>query len=190
LGFYLRKLRRIVLHTIIHADDTPHKIALGVGVATLIAFLPLVGFQTAIAIGIAALIRANKAVCVPIVWITNPFTFVPIYGASLALGRFVLASPVSVPDTEILSTLERGHAAATTWDLQFWKSLFFELVGLGAELWVGCAIIGLLAAIGAYGISRWGVSGYRERRRRKILRRSLYRSNMSAGKVVRRSEPA
>lgn len=167
-----------MLHYVLHADDSPHAIALGVGIATLIAFLPLVGIQTAMAIGVAALFRANKAVCVPIVWITNPFTLVPVYGACLALGRWILSSS-QVGDGGQVAVLAALEAQPFTWDLlelQWWKSLFAKLADLGIELWVGCAIVGVVLGVMSYVLSRWGVVTYRDRRRRRLLRRSLFQA--------------
>ena len=74
-------------------------------------------------------------------------------------------------------------------DIEFWRNAFNGLIGLGQELWVGCAIVGLIAGIASYFVSRQGVIGYRERRRRRLLRRELLRSNPLGDKIKRRSEP-
>ncbi len=189
MGRVLVKLRRILLHHVLHADDTPHAIALGVALATVVAFLPLVGFQTAIAIGLAVLFRANKAVCIPIVWITNPFTLVPIYGGCLALGRFVMSLPATNGGHGALVALDQSPVAADFVEVAFWKDLFHRLAGLGVELWIGSAIVGVVFGIASYFLARWGVVAYRERRRRKILRRNLFRSRSARGNPTRRSEP-
>lgn len=194
LARYVLRLRRLLIHHVLHADDTPHRISLGVALATLVAFLPLVGFQTIIAVGLAALCRANKAVCVPIVWITNPFTLWPIYGGCLALGRVVLASPPSPEEAAVLAQLEQG-TTARFYELAYWKALldwptlFDRLVGLGEELWVGCIIVGVVLGIVSYFLSRWAIVRYRERRRRRILKRNLMRSQLQANKFTRRGEP-
>ena len=187
---YFYRLRRFLLHNVLHADDTPHAIALGVAIAMLVAFLPLVGFQTVIAIGLAALLHANKAVCIPVVWITNPFTLGPIYGGCWALGRFILSSHTAADQAEVLNKLQQEHETVRVFELQFWKNLFSDLAGMGEEVWLGCAIVGVTAAVISYFLSRQGVSSYRERRRQRILRRDLFRSKQQAGKVTRRSEPA
>lgn len=176
MGRLLFRFKRLLLHHVLHADDTPHAIALGVAIATVIAFLPLVGIQTAIAIGVAAIFRANKAVCVPIVWITNPLTLVPIYGACLALGRSLISTSDSGGEVAVLAALD---AQPFTWDLlelEWWKSLFIKLVDLGLELWIGCALVGVTLGALSYVLSRWGVVAYRDRRRRRLLERSLFRA--------------
>lgn len=187
---YLYRFRKFLLNKILHADDTPHAIALGVALAVLVAFLPLVGFQTAIAIGLAAMFHANKAVCIPIVWITNPLTLGPIYTACWALGRWIMSSPVTTRSAEVLSKLQDEQQTFRVFELDSWKNLLSRLVDLGTELWLGCAVVGIVAAVLSYFISRQGVRSYRERRRQRILRRDLYRSKRRAGVVTRRREPA
>ncbi len=187
MGRYAAKIRRLVLHHVLHADDSPHRIALGVGIAVLVAFLPLVGFQTVIAISVAALLRANKAVCVPIVWITNPLTLWPIYGACLALGRLVMPSANAGSQADVASL---GQVEMNILALESWKRLLHLLVSLGLELWIGCLLVGVFLGIMSYLSARWGVSTYRERRRQRLLRRSLLRSNLEKRKVTRRTEVA
>lgn len=184
MGRYIRRARRFILHNVLHADDTPHAIGLGVGIAMVVAFLPLVGFQTAIAIGLAALFRANKAVCVPIVWITNPLTLVPIYGACLALGRSILSSGIQEQDAEALAQMEQHEQTFHIFELQFWADLFQFLVGLGIELWLGCAIVGVSFGVLSYIVAHRGVLIYRERRRLRVLRRNLFRAQAKKNKIA------
>lgn len=181
------RVRKFLAQKVLHTNDTPHAIALGAAIAMLVAFLPLIGLQTMIAVGLAALCRANKAVCIPIVWITNPLTMVPIYGACLGLGRLLVVSPSDASSAAVLSDLERQQGGPL-FELEFWKGVFHRLSGLGLELWIGCAVVGSILGIASYFFARWGVSNYRERRRRKILRRNLLRSNLQKGKVTRRTK--
>lgn len=187
---YLFRLRKLLLHGILHTDDSPHAIALGVAIAVLVAFLPLVGLQTAIAVGVAAMLHANKAVCIPVVWITNPFTLGPIYGGCWALGRFITSSPAHHKSLDVLTKLHTEQSTLRVFELQFWKTLFAQLVSLGTDLWIGCAIVGVVAATISYFLSRQGVRSYRERRRRKQLRRELFRSRRRAGVITSRGDLA
>lgn len=150
----------------------------------VIAFLPLVGFQMAIAIGLAALFRANKAVCIPIVWITNPLTLVPIYGGCLALGRSILASPIQEQDAEAMARMEQHEQTYHIFEPQFWTDLFQFLVGLGFELWLGCAIVGVTFGVVSYIVAHRGVVIYRERRRLRVLRRNLFRAQVKKNKLA------
>ncbi len=185
---YWFRARRFLAQKVLHTNDTPHAIALGAAIAALVAFLPLIGLQTIIAVGLAALLRANKAICIPIVWITNPFTLWPIYGACFGLGRVILASPFGEDRTVVFSKLQQQRAI-DIFDPTFWKGLFHNLATLGLDLWVGCIVVGTVAGIIFYFVARRGVSTYRERRRQRLLKRALLRSNIEQSKVKRRTNP-
>lgn len=185
MGRYFRRARRFILHNILHTDDTPHAIALGVGIATVVAFLPLPGIQTVIAIGLAALFRANKAVCIPIVWITNPLTMGPIYLGCLALGRTILASPIQAQEAEVPVRIPHLVESFRIFDRQSWVDVFHLLVNLGTELWVGCGVIGVVFGIVSYVAAHRGVVFYRERRRLRVLRRNLFRAQAKKNKLAR-----
>ncbi len=184
---YWFRARRFLAQKVLHTDDTPHAIALGTAIATLVAFLPLIGIQTVLAIGLAAVFRANKAVCIPIVWITNPLSLVPIYGACFGLGRLIMSSSDGADIALVISDIER-HGEVGLFELAFWKELFYRIGGLGVELWVGCLVVGIVAGIASYFAARWGVSTYRERRRQRLLKRELLRSKLRPGKVTRRAK--
>lgn len=159
------RARGFLAHKVLHTDDSPQAIALGAAIAVLVTFLPLIGVQTVIAVGLAAMVRANKAICVPIVWITNPFTMVPIYGTCLALGRWVTSSPQDPATGGLGSPLEAKQSVSVL-EVASW------LLDMGREMWIGCIIVGLVLAVASYFLVWWGVVGYREQRRRMLLRRA------------------
>jgi len=184
LGRYWIRARRFLALKVLHTDDPPHAIALGVGVGVFVAFLPLVGFQTVIAIAVAALLRANKIVCVPIVWITNPVTMWPIYYGCLRLGQAV--TPWRASTTEDVKRLVHLANEGSLVDPTFWRRLAAVLGEAGVELWVGCIIVGLALGIPAYFVSRSSVTNYRERRRQKLLKRSLFRAKAAEDRLAAR----
>ena len=139
--------------------------ALGAAIAVLVTFLPLIGLQTVISVGLAALARANKAICVPIVWITNPFTMVPIYGTCLALGRWVTASPHDPATGALGAGLEAKQSLSVL-------EVASRLLEMGWELWIGCLIVGLVLGVASYFLVWWGVVTYREQRRLRLLRKA------------------
>ena len=179
------------MHTFLHADDTPRQIAMGAAVATFIAFLPIVGIQTVVAIALAALLRVNKAICVPIVWITNPATLVPIYSGCYWVGRFVLGQAGHSefdPEQSLLGPLARHQGWGRFLRAEFWHDLGRMLLELQLDLWVGCALVGLVLGTVAYFVVRWAVVKYRERHRRRMLRRALLRAEAGRAKVIHRTE--
>jgi len=186
---YWHRLRRFLAQKVLHTDDTPHAVALGAALGMFVGLLPLIGIQMIVVVGVATLFRANKAIGIPIVWITNPFTAVPIYGGCFVLGRAVMATPAVLDHATFLSMLkqmDRGSLLAPA----FWGQILQQLAGLGLELWIGCALVGAVAALATYVFARWGVTMYREQSRQKLLRRRLLRATLKPGHIVRRSEPA
>lgn len=183
------RTRRFIAQKVLHTGDSPHAVALGTAIAVFIAFLPLIGLQTVLAIGLAALFRANKAVCIPVVWITNPFTAVPIYSVCLVVGRLLLATPVDIADVSVLHRLRELEQLGLL-NAELWLNLLKILLSLGADLWVGCAVVGVVAAGLSYLGARWGVVAYREQRRQRLLRRTLFRAQLHDEQAARQSSVA
>jgi len=177
-----KKARKFVFHRVLHTDDSPHRIALGVAIATLVAFSPTLGFQTVIALAIAAALRANKAVCIPLVWITNPFTAVPIYWFCWRIGAGLLGTTnghaAVAPDRLIAAGSPQSFGQVFEWG--FWSALATTLLELGSALWLGCCLVGLVCAALLYGLSRWGVTTYRQRRMARKMRRYAHRKDLLA----------
>lgn len=188
-----KKTRSFVFKHVLHADDTPHRIALGAAVAMLVAFTPTLGFQTLIAIALAAILRANKAVCVPVVWITNPVTALPVYLGCWELGRALTSSPANVGGeqveralTQLSEQVDEG-ILSRLFDAGFWSRLVRMSFELGVELWMGCLLVGLVVGIITYFVTRWGVTEYRQRRRVRIIQRNIRRARMRKARHVSRS---
>lgn len=173
-----RQARKFLYHRVLHTDDTPHRIALGVAIATFVAFTPTMGAQMVIAVAIAAALRANKAVCIPIVWVTNPFTAVPIYSFCWMAGAWIVDAENGA---NVQAVVERMAAVAAipSWsqllEWSFWSSVMALLVDLGTELWLGCCLVGLVSGGVLYGATRWGVTAYRRRRAERKMRRDAGR---------------
>lgn len=166
-----QRLRRFVGHTILHADDTPHALALGVAIATFVAIVPVIGLQTVVAVAIAAAFRANKAVCIPIVWLSNPVTALPINYACLGVGRWLMPSENGESIMQAIQRLSGIGGGLSLFSLAFWKERVVVLAGLGLELWVGSIVVGAILGALAYPLTRWAVTTFRTRHRLRLERK-------------------
>lgn len=156
--YYWQLTKDFCVHKILHADDPPHRLALGIALSMFVTFTPTIGFQMALVLLLAWLFGANKLVGVPLVWLSNPATLVPIYYPCYYVGRKILG-------------LEGVDAA---WWKKFsnpplgWKprvSHFWEMfMDVAAPLWLGCLVVGSVLGVLTYYISLFAIRNYRMRR--------------------------
>jgi hypothetical protein len=180
------RLVQFVEYRIFHVDDTPHRIALGVAIGMFVAWTPTLPFQMILAVFLATILRANKAVPVPLVWISNPFTAVPLFYGNYLVGAFLMRGEWgdSSAARQILAQLfsPEGSQADGSWRFvhsEFWVLLWNAFVQFGTELWIGSVLVGLLVALASYPIAIRSVVAYRRRR----LARRAKRSRPSRGRA-------
>jgi uncharacterized protein len=187
--FFLRPVRNFIFHKVLHAEDTPHRVALGVAIGMFVASTPTVGAHMVLVVALAALLRANKVVGLPVVWVVNPVTIVPFYYSCWWLGAEILpgrsASGESVRDR--LTQLTSSHASL--WQdmlhLEFWTAMFRVRLSLGAELWVGCLIVGVVSGTVMYFVTRTLITRYRARRADRIMQSHERRRIRRAARAAR-----
>lgn len=154
---FLLRAKQFIKFRIIHVDDSPHRIALGVSLGLFTAFLPFLGIHTITAFALAFITRSNKVVAVLCSWLSNPLTVIPIFVPCYALGRAVVSIFRDSPPANIDQTSEilkqsfsfSGMVNALT-SSNFWKELATLFGKIGLELTTGCLICGTTAAITSY----------------------------------------
>jgi uncharacterized protein (DUF2062 family) len=139
------------LALLLGVDDTPHRTALAFGVGLFIAFFPLVGIHTGLALAIAFAFRLSRVAILAGAWCNNPWTLGPMMSAGTGLGCWLLGVPL-------------GGLAHIDWtlDADFLRDL---AVGLRPYLWpyvVGNMLTGVLVGAVGYFLVRRTL----ERRRR------------------------
>lgn len=162
---YLKHVKDFCVLKILHADDPPHTLALGIAIGFFVTFTPLIGFQMMLSVFLAWLLRANKVVGVPIVWISNPVTLVPIYYPCYALGCRLLNQPVGKDKWDTIN--ESWDAlrmdVATRWldKVQFWWDILLDSIG---PLSLGCLVVASVTGVVSYYLSLFAIRTYRLRR--------------------------
>jgi len=157
------RARRFVVHNVLRADDPPHRLAFGVAIGLFVTFTPTIGFQSVLVVLLAWMFGANKLVGLPLVWISNPATFVPIYYPSYRLGRWVLGGePVSMKWWKELAKPPDASGEA----IRFYWGRFMEII---EPLTVGCLLIAIPLAGFGYVMTYQAVTKYRELRARRQL---------------------
>lgn len=79
-------------------NETPKKIAASFAIGIFIGMSPLLGLHTVLGIAAAWLFRLNKIITITGVYITNPWTIIPIYTFSTWFGAKLLGIKDIVPN--------------------------------------------------------------------------------------------
>jgi len=152
------RTREFVVHNILHADDPPHRMALGVGFAMFVTFTPTIGFQMGLVFAICWLFGGNKLVGLPLVWISNPATIVPIYYPCLWVGEALLGQ--SHRNFAWFKTMFSGAPEEWLPKISFFGN---ALKDIALELWLGCIVIGGVLGVISYFVTYQMVYSYRMR---------------------------
>ena len=99
-------------------------VARATAIGLFCAFLPIPFEMVPAAIG-AILFRGNLPLSLAWVWISNPLTWIPLWGSAYALGAWLMGDPW-VPLDQITAAVLAQHVVA---------------------LWLGCLIAGALCAL-------------------------------------------
>lgn len=157
---------------ILGLNDTPHRIAWGVALGTFVCFTPTIGIQILLYVAVASVVRANRVSGMPILFLSNPVTALPLYYSEWWLGATILHGSAEGDGQRLIDALERLQAndmADTLWSWAYWRDLTFSILDLGVEIWIGATVIGVLASAPVYFVAKRAVVGYR---RRKASRQS------------------
>ena len=180
-----QKLKRFIVLRVLHANDPPHALALGLAIGVFVAMTPTIGAQMVIAAAIAASFRANKILAMAAVWISNPATMVQIYYVNWRIGQHFVETGIvdgeSAVQAQITKIIESIGGMSNLFfhllDKAFWSELLRLVWALGIELWIGSFLVGLVCALPSYAITRWIITAYRRRvPRPRFLRRKARRS--------------
>jgi uncharacterized protein (DUF2062 family) len=83
--------RRVRLDSLLGLDGTPDRVAASLALGVAIGLSPFVGIQSAITLGLAALLRLPFANVLLASYVSNPLTVLPILAAEYGLGRLLMS---------------------------------------------------------------------------------------------------
>jgi uncharacterized protein (DUF2062 family) len=148
----------------------PREIALGMAVGLFVGMTPYMGFQTAIAVFIAALFKWNKISAAMGVWVSNPLTAPLIYSITYYAGTIVMGGAAKYTPPEELSLTLIIQMLKKSPDI-FWV------------LTVGGVLVGLPLAIAGYYLSYSALLKYQADLKKK-LRKTKELHIFKKGKVL------
>ena len=115
-----------ILSLIWKQDGTPYFKAKGTAAGVFSGCFPFFGFQTILGIFLARIIKGNLVLAAIGTWISNPFTYIPLYFLNYRIGSFLLNDK----DIIIQPSLVKE---------EFWEQGWFII----SRLILGSCVIGL-----------------------------------------------
>ena len=161
----LNKIKHFILYSVLHVDDTPHSIALGIALGIFVAWTPTLGFQMLLVLLLTAIFHANGRVALPFVWISNPFTFFIIYFPNFWLGHHLLSLFIDRSNANFDRALQSLHSPIQA-VLSFFQGTTPQqlrnfLLENSLDLWIGSIIMGLFLGSVSYILSFKVIVWYR-----------------------------
>lgn len=96
IGWLARRLR-----VVLQIEGSPTRTALAFALGVFIAFFPILGIHTGMAVALAVALRLNKVAILTGAWLNNPWTLAPIYTAGTLLGCALFRiSPTSLEEVD------------------------------------------------------------------------------------------
>ena len=139
----MKRLRQMV-RLLLHLEDTPNRVALAFGIGLFIAFFPLLGIHTGLALVIALIFRLSRVALLAGAWVNNPWTLAPMYTAGTLVGCGLLGvSPEGLADVD--------------WSLHgraFYAALWEGLRPFVLPFVLGNLVLGVLSGLLAYLVLR------------------------------------
>jgi uncharacterized protein (DUF2062 family) len=124
------------LRNILAIKDSPHRLAVAFAAGVFIGMSPLFGLHTILGLIAAWVFGLNRIVTITGVYITNPWTIVPIYTFSTYIGAKCLGIK------QILSEIDWAHIT--------FSSFVHELEPLLMPFVFGSLLIGFISAVISY----------------------------------------
>jgi uncharacterized protein (DUF2062 family) len=128
-------------------EEPPHKTALAFAIGIFLAISPLLGLHTVIGLLVAWLFRLNRVVTLTGVFVTNPWTIVPIYTFCTWVGSLILGVDLTIIDID--------------WHDLTLRKIARELEHILMPFVVGSAVVATVVAFASYFIVLKSVRGSR-----------------------------
>jgi len=135
---------RALFRAVMQLEDTPHRVALAFAIGIFIAFFPILGIHTGLALLIAFAFRLNKVAILTGAWVNNPWTLGPMFIAGTVVGCEILG--VSAEGLYEVDWSRHGRS--------FYEALFETVRPLVLPFLLGNLLLGVLSGVLAYFVLR------------------------------------
>lgn len=136
------------LRQVIATKESPHRVAVAFSIGVFLGMSPLIGIHTLLGLAIAWIFRLNKFVTLVGVFVTNPWTIVPIYTFGIWTGAKLLGINRVVPQID--------------WTHMTFLDIAQNFTPIILPFFVGTTLVGTVAGLISYIIIFFAMKGIRE----------------------------
>ena len=179
---------KYVAKRVLRLTASPHAVSAGVAAGVFASFTPFLGFHFLIAFAVAYVIAGNFLAAAMGTFFGNPLSFPFIWASTYKLGRFILSGEhAGEPDYPMhsvadASLIDLGFSGIWHMFLGIWNPVLKPML-------LGAVPLGVAFGIGAYLITRWAASVFRQaqrtRRETRRKKRSMESGNSDHSSPVR-----
>ena len=143
---------RALLRQILHLQESPHRTALAFAIGSAIAFCPFYGFHMAL-VGLCTwAFKLNFIALLAGALINNPWTIVPILGATYWTGAVLLG---------------RSESPSFDWSELGFRAIYEQVMPYAVPFAVGGVVLSLIAAVLSYPLALYVIAKHRQKAARR-----------------------
>ena len=151
------KSLRARLLSVLHLDDAPRKISLGLAIGVFISCTPLYGLHTLLAVVAALVFRLNKVATITGAWLNLPWFAPFVYGLSLKVGEFILSGGQGLETMRGMGLEDLAAMFRPSLSLDRFREGFLAssrlMFSASKPLFVGTTVVGFVAGVVTYFLS-------------------------------------
>jgi uncharacterized protein (DUF2062 family) len=137
---------RALLRQVLHLQESPQRTALAFSIGVFIAFSPAYGLHMALAVLCSWLFGLNFVALLAGAFVNNPWTFVPILGATYWTGALLLG---------------RTDSPAFTWQDMSFAGMYQQIIPYALPFILGGVVLSIVGALLTYPTAYAVISKYR-----------------------------
>lgn len=138
---------RSLLKQVLHLQESPQRTALAFAIGVFIGFSPAYGLHTVMVVFCAWALGLNFLALMAGAFLNNPWTLVPILGATYWVGAFLLGRPDS---------------PSFDWQDVSFSAIYTQVMPYAVPFFLGGFVLSLLGAALAYPLTYYIVAKYRQ----------------------------
>ena len=138
---------RSLLKQVLHLQESPQRTALAFAIGVFIGFSPAYGLHTVMVLFCAWALRLNLLALMVGAFLNNPWTVVPILGATYWVGALLLG---------------RSDSPSFDWHDVSFGAIYEQVMPYAMPFFLGGCVLSLLGAALAYPLTYYFVARYRQ----------------------------